>query len=394
MNDVIIIGAGPAGTNTAYRLSSLGYDVTVVDWRQEIGDKLCTGIVGSECLQRFPADSSLIYREARSARVVTPSGKAIDVARPETQAYVVNRVGYVASFAEKARQRGANYLLGHRVTGIYPNGETTSVQVSVGDEQRTLKCKAIVIASGFGSELTSQLGLQKVRDMVTGVQGEVLAPHVDRIHIYFGKDVAPGFFAWLAPTTEGKALIGLLSRRHGSDLLEQLILKLQSEGIINEVTKAPSKWGIPLRPLSRTFGNRLLVVGDAAGQVKPTTGGGIYYALLASETAAETLHEAFSKQDLSANQLKTYQAKWKSLLSRELEIGYSARRLFEVLPDHQIDSLMQSVASNGLHSELVESRAVAFDWHSGFIMKMLNHPVLSKALNFVNPVLASITPKP
>ena len=396
MDDVIVIGAGPAGNNVAYRLASLGYSVTVVDGRKRIGDKLCTGIVGAECIQRFPLDKSLVFRDARVARVIAPGGEIVDFAKQDVQAHVVDRVAYVASFAAMACEAGATYLLGYRVTDVSSDGECTSVQIvptpglTDESERRTLRARALVVASGFGSKLTGQLGLGMVGDFVTGVQAEVLAPDIEEVHVYFGRGIAPGFFAWLVPTSGGKALVGLLSRNRGHVHLENLMLKLQADGMVTEVTKEPTRWGIPLRPLARTFGERLLVVGDAAGQVKPTTGGGIYYSLLASEIAADTLHKAFSRNDLSTSQLSHYEKEWKALLSHELETGYYARRLFEVLKDCQIDFLMHTIASNGIYSELADSRTLSFDWHSGVISKVMSHGLVGKALTFINPLLATL----
>ena len=389
MEDVIVVGAGPAGNNVAFRLASRGYSVTVVDWRKRIGDKLCTGIIGRECVRRFPADKSLIFRDARLARIIAPGGETVDFARQDVQAQVVDRVAYVESFADMARQAGATYLLGHRVTAVSSGEEYAGVQVTNETETCTLNARALVLASGFGSELTSQLDLGKVGDFAVGVQAEVLAPHINEIHIYFGREVAPGFFAWLVPTSGDRALVGLLGRHNAHVLLDNLIVRLQTEGIVTAVTKGPTRWAVPLRPLRKTFGERVLVVGDAAGQVKPTTGGGIFYALLASEVAADALHQALGRNDLSASRLSCYEKRWKALLSHELEVGYSARRVFETLRDSQIDFLMHSIATNGIHRELVDSRALSFDWHSGVIMKIMGHPLLSKALAFVNPLLAT-----
>ena len=393
MHDVIVVGAGPAGNNVAYRLASLGYGVTVVDWRTQIGDKLCTGIVGRECIQRYPVDKSLIFRDAKLARVIAPGGEAVDFVRQDVQAQVVDRVGYVASFADMARRAGATYLLGHRVTDVSYQGEYVSIQLADEMERRTLRARALVLASGFGSELTGQLGLGRVGDFVTGFQAEVLATHIDQIQVYFGHAISPGFFAWLVPTSGSKALVGLLARQHGQVHLDNFLLKLREEGKITAVTKGPSRWGIPLKSLRRTFGERVVVVGDAAGQVKPTTGGGIYYALLASEIAADTLHQAFCRNDLSASQLSSYEKEWKALLSRELTIGYHARRLFEVLKDSQIDLLMRTIARNGIYKELVDSRSMSFDWHSRLIIGVMGHPLLTKTLSVINPLLATLSPR-
>ena len=390
MRDVIVVGAGPAGNNIAYRLASLGYSVTVVDWKTRIGDKLCTGIVGRACIEQFPIDRSLVYKDARYARITAPGGESVDFIRQDIQAHVIDRISYVSSFADKARRAGAEYLLGYRVTEVSTDGDCASIHLTDDIEKRTLKSKSLVISSGFGSELTGQLRLGKVGDFVTGVQAEVLAPDLDEIQVYLGRDIAPGFFAWMVPTSEGKALAGLLSRHQAQTYLEKLLLKLQTEGQVKSVIKEPAKWGIPLRPLGRTFGERLVVVGDAAGQVKPTTGGGIYYALLASEIAADTLHKAFLRNDLSATRLGSYEKEWKSLLSQEIEIGYSARRIFEVLRDRQMDFLMHGIATNGIYKELVESRVVSFDWHGEVITKVMGHPVVGKTITLANPFLATL----
>ena len=390
MRDVIVVGAGPAGNNAALNLSGQGYDVTVVDWRHRIGDKLCTGIVGRECTKRFPIDASLIHRDAREARIVSPGGEAVSFERQDVQAHVVDRVAYVASFADRARRAGADYMLGYRATEVAPYDDGWRVQVVNGGEPRTLEARALIVASGFGSELTSQLDMGRVGDYVTGVQAEVMAPGLDQVNVYFGQGVAPGFFAWLVPTWGGRALVGLLCRQQGMVHLDNLVHRLQMEGKVTDVVTPPAKWGVPLRPLPRTFGDGVLVVGDTAGQLKPTTGGGIYYALLASEIAADALHEAFSKGDLSATQLSGYQRAWKALLSHEMEVGYSARRLFELLKDCQINFLMHAITSNGIYKELVDLQSLSFDWHSGVISKVMNHPMLGKALTFINPVLATL----
>ncbi len=393
MRDVIVVGAGPAGNNTAFNLADRGYDVVVVDLTGRIGDKLCTGIVGRECLARFPIDPGLVHRDVKGAVVAAPGGEAVRLARQDVQAHVVDRVSYVDSLAEKARSAGAEYLLGHRATEVVPEDRGWRVQTVNGSGGLALKARALVLASGFGSDLTGRVGLGRVGDFATGVQAEVMAPGVEDIHVYFGQRVAPGFFAWMVPTSGGRALVGLLCRRRGLGHLQKLVLRLQMEGRVTKVTRAPARWGVPLRPLGRTFGDGVLAVGDSAGQLKPTTGGGIYYALLASEIAAGALHRAFTRGDLSADRLSAYEREWKDLLAREMDVGYSARRMFEVLKDWQINLLMHMFASDRVFEELADLQSLSFDWHSGVIARLMDHPMLNRALTFINPVLATLAPR-
>jgi flavin-dependent dehydrogenase len=256
------------------------------------------------------------------------------------------------------------------------------------------EARALVLADGFGSPLARQLGLGSVSDYVTGAQAVVSTSGVDEVEVHLGHDEAPGFFSWVVPTLEGQALIGLLARRGAPSLLSGFIQRQRHQGKVTGVICKAAAWGVPLRPLKRTYQDRVVVVGDAAGQVKPTTGGGIYYSLLASEIAAQALDEALAADDLSAAMLSQYQRRWKRLLSQELEVGYSARRLFEFLNDQQIASLVEQAGANGFRTELASSPDICFDWHSRIITKVMGHPVLGGALRVINPLLARLARTP
>ena len=183
-------------------------------------------------------------------------------------------------------------------------------------------------------------------------------------------------------------------RKNAPERFARFVSSRQAEGKITESMDTPACWGIPLRPPRKTYSDRLLVVGDAAGQVKPTTGGGIFYSLLASEGASGALNLALNEDNLSANRLGAYQKKWKSLLSDELEVGYSARRVFEYLGDSHISSLIHQASRNGLIAELGDSPDVSFDWHSSMIRKIMDHPTLGRVLRLVNPLLARMAKTP
>lgn len=335
--DAIVVGAGPAGSYAAYRLAREGHSVVVVEQRATVGDGVCcTGILGAECFERFPVVRSAVVREARSAKFFSPSGKALRVHKESVQAYVVDRGAFDKALAARAREQGAEYLVSAWAESIVPADRDVTVKVEYGCGTVDFEARACVIACGFGGLLTQKLGLGRIRDSVVGAQAEVAVTGLEEVEVYLGQGIAPGFFAWLVPTSPGRGLAGLLVRRGPRSCLREFLLRLVAEGKIVSADVECRFGMIPLVPLSRTCTDRVVVVGDAAGQVKPTTGGGIYYGLLCADMAAETLHEAICANDLSARRLSDYEHKWRARLSGELRTGYFARRLYEKLNDGQI----------------------------------------------------------
>ena len=390
MHDVIVIGAGPAGNIAALRLAEQGHKVAVLDWRRDVGDKLCTGIIGKECADRFPPEKSHVYQEANAATLVTPERARYRVAREEPQAFILNRVSYVNSFAERAVQAGADYELGQRVVNIEVSNAGVAVHTRDGNGQGRHNAKIVIMASGFRSPLLSMVGLSdsKNDDYLVGAQAEVLVSDLEETEVYLGAKVAPGSFGWLVPLSDSRALIGLVSRQKLDGQLNGFIADLQSEGKLREVTVKPRQWGIPVRPLPKTYANRVLVAGDSAGLVKPTTGGGIYYALVSGELAAVAAHEALGAGEFSSNRLKGYEREWKSVFGKELRIGYYARVLYEALDDQQIERLLNEILSSELFSEMIESRDFSFDWHSRLILKAVRHPDMFRVLRSLGPAIA------
>ncbi|MFC2003464.1 geranylgeranyl reductase family protein [Chloroflexota bacterium] len=384
MRDIIIIGAGPVGSYLAYRLAEMGYQVAVLERGEKIGWKACcTGIIGQECVSSFPIEDNIILREANSAKLFSPSGRLFRVWRRENQACIIDRAALDLAMANRAQDRGAQYILSSPVWNIEVRNNGVRVEVNRRGERLDFEARVVVIASGFGFGLLERLGIGRVSDFVAGVQIEVEAADVDEVEVYSGQEIAPGFFAWLVPISSHRARVGLLSRRTPRLHLKGLLSSLLAQGKIVSIEGEPSYGAIPLKPLARTYGERLIVVGDAAGQVKPTTGGGIYYSLLCADIAANTLKTALEGDDLSAKNLAGYERGWKKKLGRELRIGYWARKLYERLSDRQIDSLFDIMSSCGIDKVLLEAEYLSFDWHSEVVLRLLRDRAVSKAVEMM-----------
>ena len=383
MYDVIVTGAGPVGSYTARRLAEKGYLVLVLERNRRAGESVCcTGIVGMECARAFDIDERVIIRQVNSAVIFSPSGTSLQVARPEPQACILDRVAFDAGMADLARKAGAEYSFGSRAIDIQAGKDRVDVIVSAENKERNVQSRAVVVAAGFAPTMLKRLGLGGYRDYAIGAQVELPAYGVDEVEVYFG-DVAPGFFAWLVPTTPSMVRAGLISRRKPGHYLKKWLEKLLARGRISPPGTEVCYGAIPLRPLTRTSAERLLVVGDSAGQVKPTSGGGIYYGLLSADIAVATLHAALGEDDLSAKRLSGYQQEWRNLLGRELRIGYWTRKLFERLSERQIDRIFEALKSRGISRNLLEDGDLSFDWHSRTVLRMLRYQTITRAANLV-----------
>ena len=381
MYDVIVIGGGPVGSYVAYKLAGMGYDVVVLEQKEKLGGRVCcAGIISQGCVSSFAIDDSVVLRRVNSAKLFSPSGRLLRLWRQETQACIVDRAAFDMAIASWAQDKGAQYVLNSLVRDIKIGDDGVRVGAVRQGEGLNFEARAVVIATGFGSRLVGGLGLGKVGNFVMGAQAEVETIGVDEVEVYFGQEVAPDFFAWLVPTSPPKALVGLLSRRSPGLYLKKLISSLLAQGKIVSDEAELSHRGISLKPLARTYSRRLVVVGDAAGQVKPTTGGGIYYGLLCADIAANNLHRALDDDDLSARNLASYEREWKKKLGRELKIGYYARKFYEHLSDRQIDRIFDIIKSSGIDEALLKADDLSFDWHGEVILRLLGHRVLSKAI--------------
>ena len=381
MYDVAVIGGGPVGSYIAYKLAGRGHKVLVLERKNGLGERVCcTGVIGQECADAFAIDGNIVLRQANSAKLFAPSGKSLRLWRPETQVCFVDRPALNMTMGERAQRKGAEYLLGSSVKNVETGGGRVRVEALKGKAELNFEARAVVIATGFGSGLAEKLGLGKIKHFVIGAQAEVETTGIEEAEVYFGRQLTPGFFAWLVPTSPNRALVGLLSRRSPGLYLKKLMSSLLAQGKIVSAKAETSCGGIPLKPLARTYGERLLVVGSAAGQVKPTTGGGIYYGLLCAEIAANNLHQALETNTLSARNLAYYEREWKKKLGRELKIERWARRLYERLSDKQIDKIFDIINSKGLDETLLKADDLSFDWHGEAVLRLLGHRAMFKVL--------------
>ncbi|NWF77653.1 MAG: NAD(P)/FAD-dependent oxidoreductase [Chloroflexi bacterium] len=376
--DVIIVGAGPAGSYIAYELASRGHNVGVFEQRSVLEtNTCCTGIISTECFCSLELSPELVLTKVNSAKFFPPSGKYLRLQTENVQAYVVNRLLLDKALASKAQSQGAQYFYSSPVIDVIPGKDSIQVEALCSRASEIFSARAVVLANGFRPKLPKKLGLGKIKSFLIGAQAEVEAKDVGELEVYFSQKIAPGGFAWLVPTCVGtspnKAYVGLLATSQAKLHLQKFLNNLFSQSKITSREVKIEQKAIPVGTLARSYRDRILVIGDAAGQVKPTTGGGIYFGHLGARIAARVLDEALHSDNLTADRLSRYQKEWKAKMGRELSRGYWARRAYAKLGDRQIEAIFNALDPNGLAKALLKPDNFSFDWHSRFILAILRH---------------------
>jgi flavin-dependent dehydrogenase len=346
--------------------------VAVLEKNPTVGGPVCcTGIVSRECIARFSIPSSLILKELKSATIFPPSVEPLKLERPEVQAAVIDRGAYNAFMAREAQEQGADYLMSHRVTSVLQEPDGVVVTAENNGNVLIFEARGAVMATGFSSRLPEQTGFGRSARRAVGAQVKVTAGIIEEVEIFLGSGIAPGFFGWVVPTSGTKALVGLLAEREANLRLGKFLSLLKARGIVSAAGGRPLYRGVTLGPPKRTYGNRILLAGDAAGQVKPLTGGGIYFGLLCADIAASTLHKAMEASDFSAVYMRSYEKEWKHLLGSEIRLGDWASRLYGRLSDRTIDRAVEAARKRGIAERLSEASGIGFDWHGSAILQII-----------------------
>lgn len=367
--DVVVIGAGPAGSRTAEMVARQGHDVLQLERDPAPGRPVhCSGIVSQECFERYDLPRSLVRREIRSFVLRAPSGRPTGIRKQQNQALVLDRVALDCLLAERARAAGATLWTDAQAQDVTWTGQSVRVSATVAGALMTIEARVAVVATGFGAPLARKLGMTGSTEVISGCQVVAEASNVDEVEVFTGGAFGDGGFGWLVPREPGFALAGLLTRRGTATILAGYIERLQAEGRIGRVVEEYRCRGIPVGPSNWSVRDGILGVGDVVSQVKPTSGGGIYYGLLSADAAAQTIVEALAREDVTARGLAPYQARWKEMLDSEIRQGILLRGILEQLPDGMIEQFHRLLSVPGMKRLLLTP---SFDWHSGPLSKVL-----------------------
>ena len=381
MIDVAIVGGGPAGLLSASLIAEAGLEVLLLEDHDDIGAPThCTGIASLEIAEFVKIPDEMILGGVTRARLVAPGGGHADTRWDgfgKERLFVLDRAAFDRSLAERATRSGASVLTGSRVDDIEVTRERVTLQAS----GRHIEARACVLACGVSYAFQRRLGLGLPGQLIHTAQVEVDADPSEGVEIYFGRSTAPDGFVWAVPIVRERRprlKLGVMARGNAAEHLRAFLQRPDVRARLHEEPGDPIRRLLPLKPLPRTYTERLLAVGDAGGFTKPTTGGGIFYSLLTASLAAETLLEAFQAGRFDEAILAGYERAWNDRLGQELRVADWLRGRLTRLTDVEIDRLIAAAASNDVQA-LVQHTA-RFNWHRDVIVALLRQPTIGALL--------------
>lgn len=381
--DVIVVGAGPAGATAATVAAQHGAKVLLLEEHTRIGRPIqCTGLLSLQGWRLARVSDSIIVREITGVRVHSPDGALYELGGDRVRAYVIDRDRFDQSLVERAAQAEVIIQTGRRAValGSYKKGERTLVTQTPDGARQSLKASVIIGADGAHSILAQQAGLPRPKKVLLGLQaviGTESAPvRSDFVEVFFGRRWAANFFAWSVPAAAGTARVGVATDciSEAKACFERLRREYHSSGKILSYQSGM----IPIGPAERTVTDGVLIVGDAAGQAKPTSGGGIYTGMLCGRIAGEVAARCALSGRTQARFLTEYARRWHAKVGRELVLGLRAHQILNQLNDKQIAQALRVLAIPGVR-KLIEQFG-DIDYPSKIARELLKRPSLWGAI--------------
>jgi digeranylgeranylglycerophospholipid reductase len=355
--DLVVVGAGPAGSMTAKVAAEAGLDVVMLEKRQEIGDPVrCAEGVSKAALKKLvELDPVWISAEVKGARIRAPDGTEIVMSEDRAGAevgYVLERKVFDRALAQQTAEAGAKVMVKTRALGLlWDKGVPSGISAQFVGESLKIEAPLIIGADGVESKVGRWAGIDtalKPKDIETCAQFLVQDDEIDDEYceFYLGNEIAPGGYVWSFPKGQSIANvgIGILGSKADSGmpirLLREFMKKNFPEGKVLEMMVG----GVPVSgPIETTTADGVILVGDAARQSDPITGGGIINAMRAGVMAGEIAADQVPKGEVGKGELMIYEKRWRETIGKHISRNFAVKEFFVDLTDDDLNRLTHSL---------------------------------------------------
>ena len=354
--DIVVVGAGPAGSTAARVAAERGMDVLLVEKRQEIGSLVrCAEAVGAESLQPYIApDDRWINARISTYAVWNASGDHVRVP-PTEPTLIVERKVFDRELAHLAARAGVMVRAKTAAVGLlHENGRVAGVKLRSQGEDWEVRARLVIAADGTESQVARWAGLTTVppmRDYYSAIQyllsgvSHMMDPSECQYHL--GWSIAPKGYAWVFPKGDDTANVGLVI---GADAAAEMSARAYLDRFVARYFPEASVLGVVVGGIPITGGikrmvaNGLMVVGDAAHQADPLTAGGINLGMIAGDIAAQVGAEAVRAGDVSARRLEEYPKRWRERFGKQHEALYRVRKILTGMEEERLNALVRTAS--------------------------------------------------
>lgn len=350
--DVVVVGGGPAGLWFAKNAAEKGLDVLVLDRKKEIGTPVqCGEGFGKDAFKELGIDPDPKWSgwEVHGAKIYAPNGKYIHI---KGDGYIIKRKIFELELAKMATRAGATVLAFHEVYDVIKeNGRPVGVKARFIEEHKEFYGNIIVAADGFESMVARKAGMkvfQQAYHADSGIEYHMVGIDIDydNIHLFFGNEIAPRGYVWIFPTDKDAANVGIgidarLDKPAKWYLDRWIEMNKDEYGFENASIIEVKGGGIPVGGIMKKMTmDGLMLIGDAAHQVHPLHGGGMFLAMEAATIAAEVAYIAHEKNDFSDKTLDLYNQMWWKKRGEQLKRIEKLRQAYEKLTDDDMNFLI------------------------------------------------------
>ncbi|MEM3795928.1 MAG: NAD(P)/FAD-dependent oxidoreductase [Archaeoglobaceae archaeon] len=367
MFDIVVVGAGPAGSMAAKTCAERSLNVLLVEKRQEIGTPVrCAEGISKKALQRFvEIDKKWISAEVIGAKIYSPDRTEVTMAEEmagNEVGFVLERKIFDRHLARLAAKAGAEVLVKTTFLSFERVGDRLRVKLKRMGEDWEVETKILIGADGVESRVGRMAGIIKTlkkSEIESCAQYLMSNLEIDENYTYFylGNDLAPGGYAWIFPKGNGCANVGIgvlpsIAKANAKFYLDKFIEKFEIKGkIVELVSGAVPVYG----EVATAVTDNIMLAGDAAYHSDPITGGGIANALSAGYHAGIVASEAIEREDFSANYLRRYDELWKADFGWKLRRNKKLQEFFLKLDDETLNSLARSIAGKNIRDMSIEA---------------------------------------
>ncbi len=367
--EIAIAGGGPAGLIAAKTAAQKGKEVVLYESKEQIGvHEHCAGLLSIDGLERLKLKnlpSDIIQNsEVKGAKIYSPTGQTISVSKNKPTAFVVNRAKFNQFLFHEALDKGASIETSSRVIGIERVRESIVLKLGKKATSTNIKCKIAILAEGRFPKLNYEVNLPSPSKNSIVFSSMYIMKNVkdldlEYVELYQDQKYAPGFFTWIIPIDENSAKVGLASSKvPASSYLNSFINKhpIASKKLTKAVIDRKMSGAIPLGSfIKKTYADNILIVGDAAGQTKPTTGGGVIFGGIAAGFAGEVASDAISAENYTSKYLSRYQKLWKQEFKLNLKVMRIVRSYIDTLTHKDLERLFLLLNKPHLKSKISET---------------------------------------